>query len=576
VSQSLTASASFAQSFQNFIAQQGQLSASNISAYQNLSPAVGSQITVGEVLTSAQFFPAAPGAKYDAGRGSYQPTYFILNRAGTANASISQAALLPVIQSFLDTPQNPIIPHIAIGYNGSIIQMVDLANTAHYLQLGPQSPPNPMDLTPDGLIDGIIELTVSFEGGDNLYSAFNPNDNNNGIAFGIIQFNQIKGSLYNLCVAMNQSSSVEFNSIFGSLAPTLLNKSVITSRATNLSGYRLQFSAAGQYAPFQKVQRTLARQLYFDTAVPFAKTCSLTSQRAFAMLYDTNVQGGPKKLSKFLHQTRAYIASQNIAVGSSNYQISFLTQFANLADTLSGSNNRRHKLLTTTALSDGPLYETFPPSQSNVSVLDASCVHIVLEGRYGDPVTAAMNAALAQVINQCGSAEGGLNIPQTPTRVLPWTTWDHPKVPADPTLGGFPFADLFSQIQNPANSPAAFNSVFLPPQDVLAQPTNQAVNNILGAVANASTKGYKAVVLHAYDLAKAQSRSNFLCTADRGDFSSAAVTQTQNATATNNADGSNTITNSTATADSQIPAQTNVVGLLFDFIKGIWNDGKAL
>jgi hypothetical protein len=575
IKQALAIDASFASSFQTFVSQQAQLSAANIAAYQNTAPAVGSMVTTGEVLASASFFPAPPGAKYDAGRTGYDPTYFLLNRAGSAGASIASTSFLPLVQNFLDTPQNPICPHIVIGYGGDIVQLVDLANTAHYLQLGPQSPPNPLNLTPEGLIDAIIEFTAANEGGSQGYSTFTANDNGTGAAFGFIQFNQTVGTMYNLMVLMNQYSSADFNSIFGTFAPTLLNKSLLTNKSvTHLAPFQAQFAAAGQIPVFQQAQRVLARQLYFDPLVQVANSYALTSQRAFAMLFDTNVQGGINKVKKFLHTASSSVAATNISASDPSYQISLLTQFAKIADTsLTPSNNRRTKILTTSALSDGPLYSTLPPAQSSTNVLDASCVSIVLEGRYGDATTAAMLTSLAAVINQCSV---GLGIPASPSRVVPWTTYDHPGVPADVTMGGFPFDTLFSQIQNPALSNLGVSTVFSPPQTVLNQPTQVVLQALLNSISGATTKGYKATVLHAYDNAKAQERANFLSSATRADFTAAAVTQTQNSVAQANSDASNVVTNANSTATTTLPVQANTVGLLFNFQTGTWSDGKAV
>lgn len=575
VKQALAIDASFASSFQTFVSQQAQLAGANIAAYQNTAPAVGSMVTTGEVLASASFFPAPPGAKYDAGRLGYNPTYFLLNRAGSPGASIQSTSFLPIIQNFLGTPQNPICPHIVIGYGGDVVQLVDLANTAHYLQLGPQSPPNPLNLTPEGLIDGIIEFTAASEGGSKGYSTFNPNDNGHGAAFGYIQFNQTLGTLYNLMVLMNQYSSSDFNTIFGTLAPTLLNKSLLTNQSvTHLSPYSAQFVAAGQIPVFQLAQRVLARQLYFDPLPPVANSYALTSQRAFAMLYDAHVQGGITNVKNFLHTAASAVTASNISASDPSYQISVLTRFAKLADTnLRPSNNRRTKILTTSALSDGPLYSTLSPAQSNTSVLDASCVSIVLEGRYGDDTTAAMITSLASVINQCSV---GLGIPPSPSRVVPWTSWDHPGVPTDATMGGFPFDTLFSQIQNPALSNLGIATVFSPPQTVLNQPTQVVLQALLNSISGAVTKGYKATVLHAYDNAKAQERANFLSSATRADFTTAAVTQTQNSVAQSNSDASNVVTNANSTATTTLPVQANTVGLLFDFTTGLWTDNKAV
>ena len=582
VQQSLIASTKFATSFQNFISQQNQLAAQNVNAYQNLAPAVGTMTTPGEVLASASFYPADPGAKYTAGRGSFAPaSYIVLNRAGTAAASIASTALLPAVQNFISTPQVPICPHIMIGYTGTVIQLVDLSNTAHYLQLGPQNAPNPMVLTPAGLIEGVIELTIANEGADASYSAFAGNDNGHGIAVGCIQFNQQVGGLYALCVAMNKAAPKTFKSIFGTLVPTLLNQKTLTNlKATNLSHTGALWAAAGRVPVFQQVQRALAATNYFTGPTGIFNAASkfhLTSQRAFAILYDTNVQWGLGKVgtktgvNNFGDTAQQYVTQvQNIPVTSDAYELAFLTKFAELAD--HKVYQRRTNLLYSIALSDGPLYTTFPPGQTDTQVQDQSCVYIVLEGRYGDPTTPAMIQSLAQVILQC---QAGLAIPATNSRVIPWTTWDHPGVSADPTMGDFPFDVLFSQIQSPSNVAPAPLAVFQPPSSPLTFPTNSTVAQLTASLAAAATKGFKSAALHAYDVVKAQARSLYLTSPGRANSYIAAITQSQNASSTNGADSANAIAAANALAIQNLPLQADTTGLLFDFTTGKWNDGDA-
>src|SRR5258706_499414 len=63
-------------------------------------------------------------------------------------------------------------------------------------------------------VDRLIDYTARNEGGGN-YSAWNPNDNGAGVSFGLIQFNQKRGSLPTLMQRMHDKDPAKFDQIFG-------------------------------------------------------------------------------------------------------------------------------------------------------------------------------------------------------------------------------------------------------------------------------------------------------------------------------------------------------------------------
>lgn len=579
IKQSLLASSSYVTTFQNALQAQSQFTQQTINGCNNAAPNPGSVTKYGKVLSGITYVPLSLGNKFKVGRNNIHINYIVLARIGQAADSIGSASFLQGLNDYINLPQvPPIAPHIVIGYQGNAIQIVDMDNTANFLELPPQPPPSAINASPNGLIDALITLTAGLESGGATFSQFRANDNNHGASYGFIQFNQEKGDLCKLMQNMNQADTVQFNAIFGSIASTLQSPAVMQGRNSqgvlqiDLTPYKAQFVAAGQLSAFQAVQVSLARQDYFDTIKGPAATYNLKSQRAFAMLFDTNVQGGIGNVKKFLKQASVLTAQAKIGPKDSDYEKTFLAKFAVLADTLKDAVGRRTKLLNYAGLSDGPLYFTLPSNTSTQQVQDESCIFIALEGRYGDPVTSAMLTTLAKTINACST---GCSI-GAGTNIIPWTAYAHGSTPIDPTMGNFPFPSLFSQLLNPVNAAPVLVGVFVPPQPVLSASTNTAIASMLTSISQATTTGQKLFALQAYDQTKGLARALLLANADRGGVYSTQTNSLNNSTAVLAAQGSTAVTNSNSSYNVPNTAnyQANTIGLVYDFSTGLWSDGK--
>ncbi len=201
----------------------------------------------------------------------------------------------------------------------------------------------------DQAIDRLIDQTAAHESGGN-YSNWNANDNGHGVSFGLIQFNQKVGSLPTLFQKMYQKNPEKFKQYFGSQTQNFLNPSWVRSANLNNPTLKKMIKAAGRDPEFQKVQRDLARSEYFDPADAIAKKYGIKSERGRSMMFDAAVQFGVGGMKKKLRQAVAQAGP-----GASERQI--LEKFAQIADAPRYSNNRRHNLLNSPALSDQPLGE---------------------------------------------------------------------------------------------------------------------------------------------------------------------------------------------------------------------------
>ncbi len=180
------------------------------------------------------------------------------------------------------------------------------------------------------------------------YGAVARDDAGTGLAYGIVQFNQTMGSLADLFKAMRQASPAQFDSIFGSYAANMTNTAWVKSTVLSTDDFVARLKAAGVVPAFQAAQRDTAKRLYFDPIVSAVATAGLTSERAYAMAFDTAIQRGVGNAKKFLAAART---------SASQTEAEVLQKFASLADdtTRVGTVTRRMKMLTDAVLSDGPL-----------------------------------------------------------------------------------------------------------------------------------------------------------------------------------------------------------------------------
>ena len=203
-------------------------------------------------------------------------------------------------------------------------------------------------------VDRLIDYTAQNEGGGR-YDAWNPNDNGAGVSFGLIQFNQQKGSLPGLLQRMNDANPEKFRNIFGADADRLTDENWVRNANLSTPEWRERFKAAGADPEFQGVQRQLAREQYFEPTNRYAEEYGLGSERARAMMFDTAVQYGVGGLGSKLRQARA-----NAGPNASERET--LAALADLADTHGYDANRRHRILNDPNLSDRPLGEVERPA----------------------------------------------------------------------------------------------------------------------------------------------------------------------------------------------------------------------
>ncbi|WNS40890.1 hypothetical protein [Paenibacillus sp. MMS20-IR301] len=150
--------------------------------------------------------------------------------------------------------------------------------------------------------DRLLTHTGFFEG-DKGYSTVTGNFDNQGISFGIIQFNFGQGSLAPLLKEYITNNEAEFNSVFGaSKAATLknvvLNKTKaeqiawggsISSGGQVVTEWKGLFENMGAKSANQALQKTHA-QSYIDRALSYATKFGIISTQGLAFLFDHAVQ----------------------------------------------------------------------------------------------------------------------------------------------------------------------------------------------------------------------------------------------------------------------------------------------
>ncbi|MCB9638585.1 MAG: chitosanase [Myxococcales bacterium] len=208
-------------------------------------------------------------------------------------------------------------------------------------------------MTRDQAIDRLIDYTARNEGGGR-YDTWNPNDNGHGVSFGLIQFNQKSGSLPTLMNRMSQANPERFNQIFGPYADNMRNPEWVRNANLNDPDIKARMLQAGREPEFQKVQRDLAREGYFEPTNRLAEQYGITSERGRAMLFDTAVQYGLGSASRNNGLT-GMLQRARQQVGPNASERELLSALADQADTHGYDANRRHRILNDPNLSDAPL-----------------------------------------------------------------------------------------------------------------------------------------------------------------------------------------------------------------------------
>jgi len=158
------------------------------------------------------------------------------------------------------------------------------------------------------------EITASFEGGS--YSAIAGNFDNQGLSFGLVQWNIGQGTLQPLLREMAEKHPEKLREIFGDKTDELLKmlngtkeeqldwaKSINTPDNKIENSWKSCFIKLGQTADFQEIQRNHLSK-YYDKAFEICNKYGLKSEVGFALAYDIAIQNGSVK-------SKAHVQIQN-------------------------------------------------------------------------------------------------------------------------------------------------------------------------------------------------------------------------------------------------------------------------
>jgi hypothetical protein len=204
--------------------------------------------------------------------------------------------------------------------------------------VGAAGPPPSLLLTG---IDRVIDYTARFEGAG-AYDAWNPNDAGHGVSAGLVQFNQKQGSLPDVFKRMHGTNATRFNELMSTEAPLMLDSAWVRKADLNQPDRKERILSALREPQFNRAQREVARDVYYNPMEKVAGELKLTSTRAMAMLFDSAVQNGPTR-------TRALIRA---AAKPGGTEMEILTRFAKAADANGAKPPRRTRLLNDPTLAD--------------------------------------------------------------------------------------------------------------------------------------------------------------------------------------------------------------------------------
>lgn len=155
-------------------------------------------------------------------------------------------------------------------------------------------------------LEQVVRRVSAHEGS---YGSLNLNQDGAGLSFGILQWSQRTGGLGELLVALCASDPIQFAETFRSAWECLIDRTQAGSLEP-VAGVVLweepwvgRFRTAGRVPAWQAVQDRMARSgVYMRAALEAARTLQVPTQRAVTMAYDTAVQQGPGRATRYAIQ----------------------------------------------------------------------------------------------------------------------------------------------------------------------------------------------------------------------------------------------------------------------------------
>jgi len=190
----------------------------------------------------------------------------------------------------------------------------------------------------------IIDFTAFWhEAGRRGFGAFRADDTGQGTSFGRIQFNQVRGTLFELIKRMQERNPKKFEEIFGKEDAALItnpklfdeNRRIKESnrrtikftddlKTPNELGKKLIKTA--EVSDFQQAQYDMSIKYYYLPAEKLAGEFKITNGRNIAILFDAAVQIGPAGLRRRLRATERKVPI------ASNGEQAFMDELAQLID----------------------------------------------------------------------------------------------------------------------------------------------------------------------------------------------------------------------------------------------------
>lgn len=195
------------------------------------------------------------------------------------------------------------------------------------------------------LADRVIDYTARKES-YGRYENVVPDDNGKGMAYGLLSFNQRVGELPALFVAMQRESPEKFARYLGTDGANFLNENWV--RHADLLPYTTALKVMAGEPEFQRAQRMVAKEKFYDRAEKRARRYGLTSERAITAIFDAGVQRGFGNVDKAL----SLAARPGVPVKDA------LAQFAVLIDENPLSQGRRTDILRDRSLADNGQSDT--------------------------------------------------------------------------------------------------------------------------------------------------------------------------------------------------------------------------
>jgi len=171
-------------------------------------------------------------------------------------------------------------------------------------------------------IKAIIDFTSEWhEGGGKGFGSFRADDTGQGTSFGRIQFNQVRGTLFELIREMQRLNPTKFKEIFGKDVGKVTDPKLVSNnrrikystrrtikftddlKTPNELGKKLIKTA--EVPEFREAQYNISIKYYYEPAEKLAREFKITNGRNIAILFDAAVQIGPAGLRRRLRETEA-------------------------------------------------------------------------------------------------------------------------------------------------------------------------------------------------------------------------------------------------------------------------------